>query len=118
MSINWERTLPVIVSILIIIAIAILRQYSRTVSAIVAVAPINIPLGMWIIYSGAEEKQEALAEFSSALFINIIPTIIFMLVAWQMARAGQGLIPTIAAGYGAWALVLGGIYLLRGQLGT
>ncbi len=113
-TIDWQRTLPVIVSILIIIAIAILRQYSKTFAAIVAVMPINIPLGMWIVYAGAEDEQAALAEFSAALFVNIIPTIAFMLVAWQMARSGYGLVPTIAAGYGVWAVGLGLVFWLRG----
>ncbi len=113
MSINWERTLPVLVSIGIIIAIAILRQYSRNLAAIVAVMPINIPLGMWIVYSGADDKQLALTEFSGALFVNIIPSIGFMLVAWQMSRMGYDLIPTIVTGYAVWLVGLGFIFLLR-----
>lgn len=111
-SLDWNRLLPVIVSILIIIAIAVLRQYSRTFSAIVAVMPLNIPLGMWIIYAGAEDGQQAIAEFNQALLINIVPTLFFMLVAWQLTRAGWGLWPTIAAGYAVWGaglLIVAGV---------
>lgn len=114
MTLDWQRTLPVIVSILIIIAIAVLRQYSRMIAAIVAVMPINVPLGMWIIYSGEEDSQAALEEFSGALFINIIPTMVFLVIAWQATRIGWGLVPTIAAGYAAWAIGIGVILLLRG----
>ena len=46
MTLDWQRTLPVIVSILIIIAIAILRQYSKMLAAVVAVMPVNVPLGL------------------------------------------------------------------------
>ncbi|MFW5748014.1 MAG: hypothetical protein ACOCYT_00215 [Chloroflexota bacterium] len=116
MTINWERTLPVIVSILIIIAIAVLRQYSKTLAAIVAVMPINIPLGMWIVYAGSDDKQTALIDFSSALFVNIIPTLFFMLTAWQLARAGYGLVPTIAGGYAVWAVCLGLVFAARAYL--
>jgi positive regulator of sigma E activity len=117
MSIHWERTLPVLVSIGIIIAIAILRQYSRHLAAIVAVMPINIPLGMWIVYSGAEDKQQALTEFSSALFLNILPLFGFMLVAWYMSRNGYDFIPTILVGYIVWAVGLGGVLLVRSVAG-
>lgn len=54
-AINWASILPVIVSILIIIAIAILRNYSQAFASIVAVMPINIPLGMWIVAAGAPD---------------------------------------------------------------
>ena len=111
--IQWDSVLPVIVSICIIIAIAVLRHQSKQLAAIVAVMPINIPLGMWIIYAGADDKQAELAAFSRALFINILPTLGFMLVAWWMARDGRGLLPTIAAGYVVWGVGL--LILLRLQ---
>lgn len=118
MSIDWSRTAPVIVSILIIIAIAILRQYSRTLAAIVAVMPINIPLGMWIIYAGAEDKPAALTEFSEALAVNLLPAFIFIFVAWQMAKNGeQSLITIIVVSYIAWAIGMGAVFALRWLLG-
>lgn len=114
MTLDWQRTLPVIVSILIIIGIAILRQYSKMFAAIIAVMPINVPLGMWIVYAGEEDGQAALQEFSNALFVNIIPTLAFLVVAWQATRIGWGLVPTITAGYLAWGIGVGLILLLRG----
>lgn len=119
MHIDWPRVLPVIVSIGIIIAIAVLRQYSRTFAAIAAVMPINIPLGMWIVVSGetGESAQAALADFSRALLVNIIPTLLFMAAAWWLTREGYGLLPTIIGGYVVWGLGLLAIFWLRGQLG-
>src|SRR5438045_9454537 len=99
MTIDWSRVIPVIVSIAIIIAIAIVRQYSRAFAAIAATMPINIPLGMWIIYSGTEDRQAALAEFSEAVLLNILPSLGFIVVAWQMTKAGYPLLPTIFVGY-------------------
>jgi hypothetical protein len=61
MTIHWERIAPVIVSILIIIAIAILRQYSAVFASIAAVMPINVPLGMWIVAAGDDNPKEALS---------------------------------------------------------
>ncbi|NDJ85091.1 MAG: hypothetical protein GYB66_04330 [Chloroflexi bacterium] len=116
-NIAWNEILPVIVSILIIIAIAILRRFSETFAAIVAVMPINIPLGMWIIYAAEADKTSALANFSEALLLNFFPTVLFMLVAWQMSRAGYQLVPIILAGYGVWAVGIMGVFWLRSQFG-
>jgi hypothetical protein len=107
MDIQWNRILPVIVSIAVIITVAILRNYSRSVAAIAAVMPINIPLGMWIIYAGEEDKHGALADFNKALLIGILPTILFMIVAWQLSKAEWDIVPIIVVGYVCWALGLG-----------
>ncbi|MCA9890972.1 MAG: hypothetical protein KC546_21490 [Anaerolineae bacterium] len=115
MTIQWERIAPVIISIIIIIAIAILRQYSKVIASIVAVMPLNVPLGMWIVATGDDNTQEALATFSEALLVNILPTLLFLVVAWQMTRAGYGLLPTILAGYAVWAIGLLIVFALRGQ---
>lgn len=113
---NPERLLPVIVSIGVIIAVAILREYSRNFAAVAAVMPLNIPLGMWIVYAGAENRQEAITDFSNALLVNIIPTLIFLLIAWQGARAGWGLLPVIISGYAGWGITLAFVFFLRGLM--
>lgn len=114
---DWQKTLPVIVSIMVIIAVAILRNYSKNFAAIAAVMPMNIPLGMWIVYAGAEDKQATIQQFNSAILINFIPTIIFMLVVWQGAKAGWSLAPMIAAGYVTWGVSMGVVFALRQLLG-
>jgi hypothetical protein len=113
MTIDWSRIIPVIVSVAIIIAVAILRESSRNLAAIVATMPINVPLGMWIVYSGTEDRQAALADFSEAILLNILPSMAFIVVAWQMSKAGQSLLPTIVVGYIVWAVGLGIVFLLR-----
>jgi len=113
MSIDWSRIAPVLISIGIIILIAILRQYSKTFAAIAVTMPVNIPLGMWIVYSGSEDHQAAMAEFSQAAVMNIIPTVVFLIVAWQLSKAGYSAVATIILGYIAWAICLGLIYLIH-----
>jgi mannose/fructose/N-acetylgalactosamine-specific phosphotransferase system component IID len=113
MEIAWARVLPVIISIAIIIGVAILREYSKTIAAIVVTMPINIPLGLWVVYAGEGGSQEAIQQFTSAIFINIWPTILFLIVVWLAARAGWGLVPMIAAGYAGWAVGLGAVLILR-----
>jgi len=117
MSIDWSRVAPVLVSIGVIILVAIVRQYSKTFAAIAATMPLNIPLGMWIVYSGSEDHQAALSEFGEAAMLNMIPTLLFLLVAWQLSKAGYPILTTIGVGYLAWGVSLGAIFLLRALLG-
>jgi len=117
MDIQWNRILPVIVSIGVIITVAVLRNYSRTVAAIAAVMPLNIPLGMWIIYAGEDNPHQALADFNQALLISILPTIVFMLVAWQLSKAHWDLVPIVVVGYLCWAIGLGIMFGIQRLIG-
>jgi hypothetical protein len=116
MSIAWRDVGPVIVSILIIIAVAIVRSYSRTAAAVLATMPINVPLAMWVVYSGAGGDRTIMAQFTQSMLIAIGPTVIFILVVWLAARAGWRLAPMLAVGYLVWgaclALTLGVRHLL------
>ncbi len=113
MHIDVAKNLPVVVSILIIIAVAVLRNYSRSLTAIAAVMPLNIPLGMWLVYAGADDKQATMTEFTGVLLVNIIPTLIFMIIAWQGAKAGWPLGRVLVVGYAAWALSLAAVFAVR-----
>ena len=113
MSIAWRDVGPVIVSILIIIAVAIVRSYSRTAAAMLATMPINVPLAMWVVYSGAGGDRTIMAQFTQSMLIAIGPTVIFILVVWLAARAGWRLAPMLAAGYLVWGICLGAALLLR-----
>lgn len=115
MQIVWGRVLPVIVSITLILIIAVLREYSKTLAAIASTMPINIPLGMWIVYSGTDTA--GMEQFTRALLINIWPTIVFLVIAWLMARAGYGVLAMIVVGYIGWGIGLGIMLLLRQTLG-
>lgn len=112
MEIVWARVLPVIVSIVIIITVAIAREYSKTLAAVLATMPINIPLALWIVYTGGSSSGE-IEPFARALLINIAPTLIFLLIVWLAARAGWGLLPMLAAGYAGWGAGLGLVFILR-----
>ena len=117
MNIDWSRVAPVLISIGIILFIAVIRQYSRTLAAIAATMPLNIPLSMWIVASGSDNSSAALTEFTYAATWNILPTILFLLVAWQLAKAGYSVVPTILISYAVWGVSLGLLFLIRALLG-
>lgn len=107
MSIAWRDVGPVIVSILIIVAVAIVRAHSRTLAAVLATMPINVPLAMWVVYAGASGDRSTMTQFTQSMLVAIIPTVIFIAVVWLAARAGWPLAPMLLVGYGAWGLGLG-----------
>lgn len=117
MTIAWEKVLPLIISITILILIAILREYSRTVAAITATMPVTIPLSLWIVYAAEGGERAAVAQYTDAMLMGILPTVVFLVVVWVVSRAGWGLLPMILAGYTGWALALAASLLLRRALG-
>lgn len=113
MHIEWSRVLPVMASIGIIIAIAILRNYSRTVAAITATMPVNITLGLWIAYSGDPTDRIGMITFTEGLLVGIMATVAYLIVAYIGVRAGWSILGIIAAGYAGWALCVGVLLLVQ-----
>ena len=105
MTLDWGRIAPVIVSIFIIIAVAIARNYSKTFAAIAATMPINVPLAMWIVFAN-DNDQTSRAQFSEGMLLGIFPTVAFLIVSMFVVRAGWSLVPTIIVGYVVWGIAL------------
>lgn len=107
MTIDWQRVLPVVVSIGIIISVAVLRQYSKTFAAIAATMPINVPLALWIVYSGGgDTDREGTLRFFETMLVTLPATIVFIIAAYIAARAGWGLVPMVLVGYLGWGVAL------------
>jgi hypothetical protein len=117
-AIDWSKVLPIIISMLVIIAVAVLRKYSPTFASIAAVMPINIPLAIAIVYAGTPpaEQQATMPTFTSGLAINLMPTFLFTIVVWRMFAMGYGLWAALIVGYIIWAIGLALLFLLRAWL--
>ena len=46
-----ERAVPVLLSALIIVLVAVVQERSRYLGAIIAAMPLTAPLAMWIVFS-------------------------------------------------------------------
>jgi hypothetical protein len=108
-----QEVLPVLISIVIIIIIAIAQRQSRLVAAITATMPLNVALGLWIVSASSPDDPEALPRFSQGLLIGILPTLVFLVVVWFGARVGWKLAALLISGYTAWAISLTLLTLLR-----
>lgn len=96
--------LPVVISVIVIILVAVLEKQSRLIAAITATMPLGIPLSMWIVSSASRGDSAAMSEFSFGIILGIIPTIAFVITAWLVARSGGGLSKMLISGYSVWAL--------------
>lgn len=115
MTIDWQRVLPVLISMGIIVLVAILRQHSRTFATIAATMPINIPLALWISLGGEPDQANRIS-FVEGLALGMIPTFVFLAVAYVATRSGWDILPVIAVGYVGWGVCLGILLLVQALL--
>lgn len=113
-----QDILPVLLSIVVIILVAILEKQSKFAAAITATMPIGATLALWIVYSANSGDQETMKEFSTGLLLGIIPSIGFLFAAWFTSRAGLKLVPLLLVGYAVWGVLLGAIVMLRRVTGV
>lgn len=101
-----QRTLPVVTSIAIILLVAFLRDRSRTLAAILATMPINIPLGLWVVFGGNDADHEAMAVFVRALVPGLVATIVWVIGVYVLVRLGANLWQSILGAYAVWAALV------------
>jgi hypothetical protein len=112
-----QDVVPVLLSIIVIILVAVLEKQSKLFAALTATMPLTAPLALWIVYSSNAGEKTAVTNFSLSLVLGLLPTLAFLVTVWFAARAGMKLGPMIVTGYSVWgagALIL---YLLRNLLG-
>jgi hypothetical protein len=106
-SVKWNDVIPVVVSVLVIILVAVLEKQSKLVAAVTATMPLGIPLALWIVYSSSRGEPALVESFTRSMAIGILPTVTFAVAIWLAARAGLKLMPILGVGYLAWAASLG-----------
>jgi hypothetical protein len=114
---KWSKFLPVLISIMVIILVAVLQKYSKLFAAVTATMPLNIPLALWIVYASAQGDQATVQEFTSSLLMGIVPTLAFVVTIWLAARSGMKIAPILISGYAVWGAVLVLIVGVRRLLG-
>jgi hypothetical protein len=112
-----QDILPVVLSIIVIILVAVLEKQSKLVAALTATMPLAAPLALWIVYSSNAGDKTAVSQFSLSLLLGLLPTFAFLITVWLAARAGMKLVPMILTGYGVWGIGATTLYLLRNVLG-
>ena len=112
-----QDILPVVLSIVVIVLVAVLEKQSKLFAALTATMPLATPLALWIVYSSNAGDKATMSKFSLSLLLGVLPTLAFLIAIWLTARAGMKLVPMILTGYGVWAAGAILLYLLRNILG-
>ena len=112
-----QDVIPVVLSVIIIILVAVLEKQSKLFAALAATMPLGIPLALWIVYSVNGGDKEIVSRFSLSLLLSFFPTLAFVVAVWFAARAGMKLVPMLLAGYSVWGVGALILYLLRNILG-
>jgi len=117
MHLKLQDILPVAISVLVIILVAIIEKQNKTFAAITATMPMTIPLTLWIVYSSSGGDKQVVSSFTQNMFLSILPTVAFVIAIWLSSRAGLKLLPVLGIGYSVWALGSGFMLLVRQWLG-
>ena len=112
-----QDIVPVILSIIVIILVAVVEKQSKLFAALTATMPLAAPLALWIVDSSNAGDKTAVSQFSLSLLLGLIPTMAFLITVWLAARAGMKLVPILLSGYSVWAVGALLLYLLRNTLG-
>ena len=112
-----QDILPVVLSIVVIILVAVVEKQSKLFAALTATMPLATPLALWIVYSSNAGDKTVMSQFSLSLLLGVLPTVAFLITVWLAARAGMKLGPILLTGYGVWAVGASILYLLRNTLG-
>jgi MFS family permease len=115
-GVKTQDILPVVISVIVIILIAVIEKQNKTIAAITAVMPLTAPLALWIVYSSSGGEQAAMSEFTLGLVLGLLPTLGFAIAAWLAVRIGWKLVPVLLVGYGTWGIGTLLIALLRNLL--
>ena len=112
-----QDIVPVLLSIVVILLVAVLEKQSKLFAALTATMPLTAPLALWIVYSSNAGDKTAVSNFSLSLLLGLLPTLAFLIAVLFAARAGMKLAPMILTGYSVWAVGALILYLMRNLLG-
>jgi uncharacterized membrane protein (GlpM family) len=80
--VTQERVVPVVLSVLVIVLVAVVQERSRHLAAIIATVPLTAPLAMWIVFSATQGDHRQTADFASSMFSGFVASFGFVLACW------------------------------------
>lgn len=101
-----DRAVPVVLSVLIIVLVAVMQERSRYLAAVLATMPLTAPLAMWIVFSATEGDQRQTADFVGSMVLGSVASLVFTLVCWFGLRQSWGLPATLVVASAIWLAVV------------
>lgn len=97
----------------LIAAVALISDRSRALAGVLATAPINIPIILWVLWGKGEGDYTGMQVTTRSMLEGIVSTACFIAVCWFGFSRRWPLVPTLAAGYAAWGAVIFGLALFH-----
>jgi uncharacterized membrane protein (GlpM family) len=101
-----DRIVPVVLSVVIIVLVAVAQARSRHLAAILATMPLTAPLAMWVVFSASSGDQRQTADFVWSMVIGSVASLVFVLACWFGLRREWGLVATLALAAAVWLLIV------------
>ena len=111
-----NKILPVLLSIGVIIAIALVQERSKTLAALLATMPLTAPLAMWVVYSASNGDREQTAAFTGSMIVGILATAVFVIMTWVGLKLKLAFGWSMLVGWGSWALFAFGLPAVLARL--
>lgn len=108
-----ERVVPVVLSVLIIVLVAVVQERSRHLAAIIAAVPLTAPLAMWIVFSATRGDHGQTADFVGSMVIGFVAGLGFVFACWFGFRQLWSFPLVLVFGLAIWLAVV----LLPGLVG-
>ncbi len=99
---NTQRIYQLLISVVIITAIAFVSEKSRVLASVLTVMPINITIGLWFIYTDSQGDAASSADFARMVLLGLIPTALFTATCWFGFNRGWPLGRVVVGGYAVW----------------
>jgi hypothetical protein len=101
-----ERVVPVVLSVLIIVLVAVVQERSRHLAAILAAVPLTAPLAMWIVYSATQGDHSQTADFVASMFVGFAASVVFVAASWFGFRQQWSFPVVLVFGLAIWLAIV------------
>jgi uncharacterized membrane protein (GlpM family) len=98
--------IPVVVSVLVIVLVAVVQERSRYLAAIIATMPLTAPLAMWIVFSASGGDHRQTAEFVGSMAAGFAASMIFLAACWFGFRQAWGFPVTLLVASAIWVAIV------------
>jgi uncharacterized membrane protein (GlpM family) len=101
-----ERTVTVLLSVVVVVLVAVVQERSRHLAAIFATMPLTAPLAMWIVFSASRGDQRQTADFVGSMVMGAIASLLFVSACWFGLRQEWDFLITLAFASAIWLLIV------------
>jgi hypothetical protein len=91
-----------LISFVLITAIALLSERSRYLTSIASAMPAKLALALWFVFTDTGGDRVLTANFRRTALLALIPTALFLLGCWFALCRGWSLGWVVGFGYAVW----------------